>query len=218
MKHDNNISRKTLVALSMSGTLALGAIPVGAQQYQNNQSNRSAQQSSAAMQSLITAESVLDSNVYDNNNSKIGEVENLFVNPQTGRIERVGIQFETDATDRDREYSVTWDQFRVMRRDGGELALIMDPAVVQRVRQAGDIGSAQLSTQQIRQVQQQLNAKGFSAGDVNGQWNQETQRAVRSFQQMQGLQATGQLNEQTLNQLGLDADAFRQTREPGRSW
>jgi peptidoglycan hydrolase-like protein with peptidoglycan-binding domain len=44
---------------------------------------------------------------------------------------------------------------------------------------------------------------------VNGKWSSETQNAISNFQQMKGLKTTGQLDERTLDQLGLEADEFR---------
>lgn len=81
----------------------------------------------------------------------------------------------------------------------------------QRDRQP--IAAAQLRPEQIREVQQHLNKEGFHAGPVDGKWDERTQSAVRNFQQAKGLQVTGQLDERTLDELGLDADEFRQDRQ-----
>jgi peptidoglycan hydrolase-like protein with peptidoglycan-binding domain len=69
--------------------------------------------------------------------------------------------------------------------------------------------------EQIRKVQQKLNQEGFHAGQVDGKWSSETQSAIRNFQQSKGMKATGQLDERTLDELGLEADEFRQKSQSG---
>lgn len=59
------------------------------------------------------------------------------------------------------------------------------------------------SNQLIRNVQEQLQAKGVDAGPADGIWGPQTHQGVREFQQAQGLQATGQLNAPTLAALGI---------------
>src|SRR5262249_14473265 len=55
----------------------------------------------------------------------------------------------------------------------------------------------------IRAVQQALNDRGYNAGPVDGQWGAATQDAVRRFQQVAGLPATGELTPSTLSALGV---------------
>ena len=55
----------------------------------------------------------------------------------------------------------------------------------------------------IRSVQQALNARGYNAGPVDGQWGAATRDAVRRFQQVSGLPVTGELNSSTLSALGV---------------
>ena len=62
------------------------------------------------------------------------------------------------------------------------------------------------SEQLIRNVQQQLQAKGVDAGPVDGIWGPQTHQGVREFQQAQGLQSTGQLNGRTLAALGISQE------------
>jgi peptidoglycan hydrolase-like protein with peptidoglycan-binding domain len=58
----------------------------------------------------------------------------------------------------------------------------------------------------IRQVQQTLINRGFRAGPVDGVMGPATQSAVKKFQQSENLEATGQLNRQTLVALGVQPD------------
>jgi hypothetical protein len=63
----------------------------------------------------------------------------------------------------------------------------------------------QLSQNTLEDVQQQLQQQGFyRTGKVDGRWGPQTRQAVLSFQQSKGLQATGQLDQQTLDALGVN--------------
>jgi sporulation protein YlmC with PRC-barrel domain len=79
------------------------------------------------------------------------------------------------------------------------------------------ISASQLSSGQIRKIQQELNKEGFDAGQVNGQWSSETQTALRNFQESKGLRATGELDKRTISELGLDADEMRREPQPSGS-
>jgi putative membrane protein len=75
--------------------------------------------------------------------------------------------------------------------------------------QSGQSGQSQaasvnLDRGQIREVQRALDQKGVKAGRADGIMGRETESALRSFQQREGLQATGQINQQTLAKLGLN--------------
>jgi len=61
----------------------------------------------------------------------------------------------------------------------------------------------QLKAEQIMAMQQRLNERGFFAGRVDGLWGPDTSAAVRSFQQKNSLPSTGQLDEGTLQALGI---------------
>jgi peptidoglycan hydrolase-like protein with peptidoglycan-binding domain len=56
----------------------------------------------------------------------------------------------------------------------------------------------------LRAVQERLHQQGAYAGAVDGTWGQDNQTALQQFQQSHGLQATGQINPATAQQLGLD--------------
>jgi hypothetical protein len=73
-----------------------------------------------------------------------------------------------------------------------------------------------MSRGQVRQVQQALDKDGFKAGRADGRWGSETQAAVKQFQQSKQLQPTGQLNEQTVADLGLDTSKFQQQQNQQR--
>lgn len=69
--------------------------------------------------------------------------------------------------------------------------------------QPNNQSQANLSSNQIRQAQQALDKKGFKAGNADGKLGPETKQALQSFQQSQGLQVTGQLDQQTMAKLGI---------------
>ena len=73
------------------------------------------------------------------------------------------------------------------------------------------ISPQSLSRTKIRQVQQALDKDGFKAGPTDGRWGSETENAVKQFQQSKQIQANGQLDQQTIADLGLDASGFSQS-------
>ena len=60
------------------------------------------------------------------------------------------------------------------------------------------------SPEVVKQVQQKLSEKGQDVGQPDGQLGPKTQAALKEFQQQNGLQATGQIDEQTLAALDID--------------
>lgn len=61
-------------------------------------------------------------------------------------------------------------------------------------------------SQQIRQVQETLSDKGYEVGPVDGIMGPQTSGALREFQQDEGLAATGQPDQQTLEALGVQEE------------
>jgi peptidoglycan hydrolase-like protein with peptidoglycan-binding domain len=59
------------------------------------------------------------------------------------------------------------------------------------------------SSQDIREAQRALNKMGFDAGSVDGVWGPNTAAAIRNFQQSRGIEATGRLNDRTMEELGI---------------
>ena len=68
-------------------------------------------------------------------------------------------------------------------------------------------GTLALTPQMVTQVQQQLQQEGYAVGAIDGMWGPRTQQGVLEFQQAEGLEATGQLNEETLAALGIPSGA-----------
>lgn len=57
-----------------------------------------------------------------------------------------------------------------------------------------------------RVAQYKLNTKGYNAGHPDGLWGTRSRTAMSEYQQDQGLEITGELNEQSLESLGLEGD------------
>jgi len=55
----------------------------------------------------------------------------------------------------------------------------------------------------IRQVQERLQTVGYNPGTIDGAMGPQTQQALRWFQNAQGIRSTGDLDEPTLNALGI---------------
>jgi peptidoglycan hydrolase-like protein with peptidoglycan-binding domain len=61
-----------------------------------------------------------------------------------------------------------------------------------------------LSPDAVRAVQGKLNALAGFQGQANGAWGPDSEAALRGFQQNNGLQVTGQMNQATAATMGLD--------------
>ena len=70
--------------------------------------------------------------------------------------------------------------------------------------QVRSTNESNLDRDQVKQVQEALNQKGFKSGQADGKMGPETKDALQAFQQKQGLQATGQPDQQTLAALGIN--------------
>lgn len=60
-----------------------------------------------------------------------------------------------------------------------------------------------ISPTSVRQVQEKLAAIGDNPGTVNGEWDTQTGKAVRTLQEQRGLSVTGDIDLETLGTLGL---------------
>jgi len=55
----------------------------------------------------------------------------------------------------------------------------------------------------VESAQRQLKQKGLYSGSINGVMDSKTETAIRKYQQSNGLSVTGQLDQDTLNSLGI---------------
>src|SRR5947209_11932710 len=63
----------------------------------------------------------------------------------------------------------------------------------------------------VESVQQALKDQGFYYGEVSGTKDADTTAAIRRYQIRNGLQITGELNDETLKSLGADSSGARAT-------
>jgi len=71
-----------------------------------------------------------------------------------------------------------------------------------------------LGDQAIADVQQRLKEQGFYYGEITGQKDADTTAAIRRFQIRNGLEITGELNEQTLRSIKSAANNTPQSAPP----
>ena len=65
--------------------------------------------------------------------------------------------------------------------------------------------SGQMSSDQIKKIQQALKDKGHDPGPIDGNMNAQTQQAIRAFQKSQNITVTGTLDSSTAAALGVPA-------------
>lgn len=70
-----------------------------------------------------------------------------------------------------------------------------------------------LSKDQVKEVQQALKDKGQQISKTDGTWGPESDDALKQFQQSEGIEVTGSVNEQTLSALGIDPQKFLKSKE-----
>ena len=67
----------------------------------------------------------------------------------------------------------------------------------------GNMNKGMMGSQNVKSVQEALKDKGFDPGPIDGAMGTRTRAALRSFQQSKNLKATGQLDADTSQQLGV---------------
>jgi peptidoglycan hydrolase-like protein with peptidoglycan-binding domain len=88
--------------------------------------------------------------------------------------------------------------------------------LVPPVIEAGTSGEQRPEQEQIitkdnlKLVQQRLQAEGVYAGPLDGELNAQTEAALRQYQQKQGIPSSGAPDEATLKELQLNLPASRQ--------
>lgn len=75
---------------------------------------------------------------------------------------------------------------------------------------ASDSDKMVVSTEHIKKAQEALKAKGLNPG-TDGKLDDKTQQALRDFQKVNNLPATGVLDAQTAAKLGINLDSEKTT-------
>jgi peptidoglycan hydrolase-like protein with peptidoglycan-binding domain len=89
---------------------------------------------------------------------------------------------------------------------------------VDRSAQLSDEGdNMNLSADEIRQIQIVLKEQGFDIGEPDGVFDVRTRQAMITFQQRQGLQATGRIDIRTTEALGISIKSGQQGNQGPRS-
>ena len=65
----------------------------------------------------------------------------------------------------------------------------------------------------VRQIQQELNNRGYDVGNVDGQWSNQTARAAEEFQRANGLEPNGKPDINLIAALGGTQEIFQSSRE-----
>ncbi len=94
--------------------------------------------------------------------------------------------------------------FAYAQQGGGQQGTMPDQRSQSGAQQQMDLSQ---DPQTVKQVQQALSAQGFDPGPADGKWKTKTESALMLFQEAQGMQATGQLDQQTLASLGISGAA-----------
>lgn len=66
---------------------------------------------------------------------------------------------------------------------------------------------SQVNEPEIRQIQQQLQQQGYDVGQVDGLWGPQSQQALRQWQDDQGFEPTGRIDQRTLAELGVEPES-----------
>jgi hypothetical protein len=104
------------------------------------------------------------------------------------------------------------------RAESGNGAMTQSQSGQQNAGSQGGQQQAQAqSPELVRQAQQALKDKGIDAGPVDGQWGPLTRQGVKQFQEQNQIQATGQLDQQTLASLGIEQGASASTGSSARA-
>jgi peptidoglycan hydrolase-like protein with peptidoglycan-binding domain len=93
-------------------------------------------------------------------------------------------------------FGLFWSQPLLAQQD---TTVSSDKAGTKRVR-------AEYLPSVIMQAQTALKTKGFYKGEANGKMDGSTKDAVKAFQEKQGIMATGRLNKDTRQLLGIEPD------------
>src|SRR5213594_3772587 len=79
---------------------------------------------------------------------------------------------------------------------------------------ASALGQLALADSTVQQAQEELKEQGYYFGQINGDKNADTIAAIRRFQIRNGLQVTGELDQETLRALHAASSSSTATATP----
>lgn len=95
---------------------------------------------------------------------------------------------------------------------------VAEPAAQTQIQAQAATEANPSSAGQVESVQAKLKAEGFPVS-VDGVWGPQSAEALRQFQQANNLDASGQIDAQTLTAMNIDASASSGTAMgESRSW
>jgi peptidoglycan hydrolase-like protein with peptidoglycan-binding domain len=71
----------------------------------------------------------------------------------------------------------------------------------------GQRGTPELSKNDMQKVEEALHAKGYQVGKIDGTADDDARKAIRSFQQDNGMPITGMVDQRTADRLGVRLSA-----------
>ena len=85
----------------------------------------------------------------------------------------------------------------------------------ERAKERELIGSVDVYSPRVEEIQEILKKAGFSPGPVDGRMGWQTRKAIRGFQETKGLKASGKVNQETRLELNREKE-IRATRKEER--
>ena len=124
-------NKQLLCAVATAAMVSLPAVPLWAQTTHTSDSVRS--EKNVRNDHMVASDKLQGATVVDNHNNDVGKIKEIFLDPQTGKIQRADIDFSTRTG---KTYSVTWNQIHVTQKDNGDIIAKVDESVVRRVQEA----------------------------------------------------------------------------------
>ena len=78
-------------------------------------------------------------------------------------------------------------------------------------------GTPELSKNDMRKVEEALQAKGYQVGKIDGVADDDARKAIRSFQQDNGMPITGMVDQRTADRLGVRLSATGKSQDRSTS-
>ena len=91
------------------------------------------------------------------------------------------------------------------------------PGRDQDVPGVNQLGTPELSRNDMRAVEEALQAKGYKPGKIDGVADDEARAAIRTFQKDNGLSMTGMVDQKTADQLGVKISSKSGSSQGDRS-